>query len=93
MVIFGRLCEVISYINKNAENADSSYGTGMGEIPSVIHNVVRYVRENYQTITGVDEIADRFYINSWRLPFRPLNKARSRFNKIMNLALAPYPLA
>ena len=63
MVIFGRLCEVISYINKNAEDTDSSYGTETGEIPSVIHKVVRYVRENYQTITGVDEIADKFYIN------------------------------
>lgn len=63
IVIFARLCEVISYINKNAEESDSVYGNGMGEIPSIIHDVVRYVRENYQTITGIDEVAGKFYIN------------------------------
>lgn len=63
IVIFARLCEVISFINKSAEESDSVYGSGTGEIPSVIHDVVRYVRENYPTVTGVDEVADRFYIN------------------------------
>ncbi|MBQ2715873.1 MAG: AraC family ligand binding domain-containing protein [Clostridia bacterium] len=60
IVIFARLCEVISFINKSAEESDSVYGSGTGEIPSVIHDVVRYVRENYPTVTGVDEVADRF---------------------------------
>lgn len=63
IAIFGRLCEVISFINKSANESDSSYGAGVGEVPSVIHDVVRYVRENYQTITGIDEVADKFYIN------------------------------
>lgn len=63
MVIFARLCEVISFINKNSDESDSAYQRGDGEIPSVIHNVVRYVRENYHTVTGVDEVADKFYIN------------------------------
>lgn len=63
IVIFARLCEVISIINKGADGSDSSYEKGAGEIPSVIHDVVRYVRENYQTVSGVDDVADRFYIN------------------------------
>ncbi len=63
IVIFARLCEVISFIGRSAEESDSVYGSGTGEIPSVIHNVVRYVRDNYQTVAGVDEVADRFYIN------------------------------
>ena len=63
IVIFARLCEVISFINQSADESDSAYEKGAGEIPSVIHDVVRYVRENYQTVTGVDDVADRFYIN------------------------------
>ncbi len=63
VVIFARLCEVISYINKSADESDSAYGGSNRELPSVIHKVIRYVRDNYQTITGVDEIAGKFYIN------------------------------
>ena len=63
VVIFARLCEVISYINKSADESDSAYGNGNREIPAIIHNVIRYVRDNYQTIMGIDEIAGRFYIN------------------------------
>ena len=63
IVIFARLCEIISFINKSANDSDSAYEKGSGEIPLVIHDVIRYVRENYQTVTGVDEVADRFYIN------------------------------
>ncbi len=63
IVIFARLCEVISFINKSADESDSAYERGAGEITSVIHNVIRYVREHYQTVTGVDEVADKFYIN------------------------------
>lgn len=63
VVIFARLCEVISYINKSADESDSSYRNSNREIPTIIHNVIRYVRENYQTITGIDEVAGKFYIN------------------------------
>ena len=64
MVVLGRLCEVLSFINRNAADSDSdSYGEDGDEIPQIIHNVIRYVRENYNTITGVDEIASKFYIN------------------------------
>ncbi len=63
IVIFARLCEVISFINKSADESDSSYEKGAGEIPAIIHKVIRYVRDNYQTITGVDEIAGKFYLN------------------------------
>lgn len=64
MVILGRLCEVLSFINKSVADSESdSYSRDDFEIPAIIHNVIRYVRENYQTITGVDEIAGKFYIN------------------------------
>ncbi len=63
MVILGRLCEVMSFINKSASDSESSYRTGEGEIPPIIHKVIRYVRDNYQTIAGIDEIAGKFYIN------------------------------
>lgn len=63
LVIFGRLCEVLSFINKNApDEISESYGD-KEEIPAVIHKVIRYVRDNYQTLSGVDEIAQKFYIN------------------------------
>lgn len=64
MVILGRLCEVLSFINKSVGDDESdSYGRDGGEIPVIIHKVIRYVRENYQTITGIDEIAGKFYMN------------------------------
>ena len=63
MVVFGRLCEVLSFINKNAPDAVSEAYGEKEEIPAVIHDVIRYVRDNYQTVAGVDEIARRFYIN------------------------------
>lgn len=63
VVIFARLCEVISYINKSADESDAACGAADREIPAVIHNVIRYVRDNYQTVTGVDEVAGKFYIN------------------------------
>lgn len=63
IVIFARLCEVIGFINKSADESDSSYRNSNREIPPIIHKVIRYVRENYQTIAGIDEVADRFYIN------------------------------
>lgn len=64
MVIFGRLCEVLSFINKSvADNEDDAYRRDEGEIPAIIHEVIRYVRDNYQTVSGIDEVADRFYIN------------------------------
>ncbi len=64
LVTLGRLFEVLSFINNNAEDADpASRGSFEREIPQIIHKVIRYVRENYQTLSGVDEIADKFYIN------------------------------
>lgn len=64
LVTLGRLFDVISYINNNAEGGDPASDGGFErEIPPLIHRVIRYVRENYQTITGVDEVADKFYIN------------------------------
>ncbi len=62
--VLGKLLEVLGFINNNAEDADpASRGSFESEIPQIIHKVIRYVRENYQTIAGVDEIADKFYIN------------------------------
>ncbi len=64
LITLGRLLGVLSFINNNAEDSDpASAGSFEREIPRLIHRVIRYVRENYQTITGVDEIADKFYMN------------------------------
>lgn len=63
VVVLARLFEVISLIDKSAQCADADYGGVDREIPPVIHNVIRYVRDNYQTITGVDEVAAKNYIN------------------------------
>ncbi len=64
LVALGRLIELLSFINNNAEDGDpASGGSFEREIPQLIHRVIRYVRENYQTIAGVDEVADKFYIN------------------------------
>jgi AraC-like DNA-binding protein len=63
LCILGHLAELLVFINKEAGSADEVSAKGAGEMPRIIYDVIRYVRMNYRTLNGIDEIAAHFYIN------------------------------
>lgn len=65
LAIFCRFTELMLFICDAAVlNAGDSDGiNGREHSPAIIHNVIRYVRDNYRTVTGIDEVADHFYLN------------------------------
>lgn len=64
LFVLGKMAELLIFINNDATNAEENQlGGGPAEIPHIIYDVIRHVRKNYRTISGVDEIANHFYIN------------------------------
>ncbi len=64
LTVLGRLAELLIFINNEAgfpEGNSELYGPA--DMPHIIYDVIRYVRKNYRTLSGVDEIAGHFYIN------------------------------
>lgn len=62
LCILGHLAELLVLINNEAGSADEM-AKSAGEMPLIIYDVIRYVRVNYRTLSGIDEIAAHFYIN------------------------------
>ncbi|HHT54600.1 MAG TPA: AraC family transcriptional regulator [Clostridiales bacterium] len=64
LTVLGRLAELLIFINNEAgypERNSELYGPA--DMPHIIYDVIRYVRKNYRTLSGVDEIANHFYMN------------------------------
>lgn len=65
LAAFCRLTELLIFIRDAAvlDRGDSDGINGREQSPPIIHNVIRYVRDNYRTVAGIDEVADHFYMN------------------------------
>ena len=60
-----RLTDLLLFVGDAAKlpSRDLDSDGGYEHSPEIIHKVIRYVRDNYRTISGISEIADHFYIN------------------------------
>jgi len=64
LTVLGRLAELLIFINNEAGHPDNNSELfGPPDMPNIIYDVIRYVRKNYRTLSGLDEIASHFYIN------------------------------
>lgn len=60
-----RLTDLLLFVGDAAKLPSRGHDSDSGyeHSPEIIHKVIRYVRDNYRTISGISEIADHFYIN------------------------------
>ncbi len=63
LFILGKLAELLVFINKEPRSPDDLSDREPDEMPGMIYDVIRYVRMNYRTISGIEEIAAHFYMN------------------------------
>lgn len=63
LCVLGTLTELLVFINNEAGHHDDLSDEKLAEMPGIIFDVIRYVRLNYRTLSGIDEIAAKFYIN------------------------------
>ncbi len=65
LAVFCRVSELLLFISDAADLPDDTAALYAKDehLPAMIHNVIRYVRDNYATVKGIDEIADHFYMN------------------------------
>lgn len=61
LLSFSKMTELLCFINNDVRNHDPD--SEMTSAPDIIYKVIRYVRKNYASITGVDEVAAHFFIN------------------------------
>ena len=63
LCVVGKLAELLVFINNEAGCPDDLLNEKPQQMPALIFNIIRYVRQNYRTISGIDEVAANFYTN------------------------------
>lgn len=63
LCVLGKLADLLVFINNEAGHPDDLSAERTAEMPGIIFDVIRYVRQNYRTLSGIDEIAAKFYMN------------------------------
>lgn len=65
LTMFCRVSELLNFISSAAELPENDFeqDSRYDRSPRIIHNIIKYVRDNYATVSGIDEIADHFYMN------------------------------